>query len=250
MSVVFGELSLAGNADISSAVIDCRRGGTHTAQFQLLQIGDLALCGNLCRVETASLRGKIITVGGLIIRNITADVRVQSALFVQHSSGLRVEAEQIGGLFGVSAVAVIGADQHEVFADISACPIKSALRSVRPFGFFRFVGLFRIFILDAEADKIGIACFGVPKAGIKIAVIIGDRAVRLSAQLVRIDPQGFERLGVKGLHDAACQTDKDLAVRVGRRYNAEAGIVDHRRGSDAFATDRIHLVDGLALIVV
>ena len=110
MSVVFGELSLAGNADISSAVIDRRRGGTHTAQIQFLQIGDLALCGNLCRVETAALRGEVIPVGSLIIRNITADVRVQSALFVQHSSGLRIEAEQIGGLFGVSAVAVIGAD--------------------------------------------------------------------------------------------------------------------------------------------
>ena len=87
-----------------------------------------------------------------------------------------------------------------------------------------------IFIGNGQADKIGIAGFTVPEAGIQVAILYNQRAIRLSTQRIVVDPQGFQCTGVECLYTAIGQSHKYHALRIGGRGNGEAGFMIHRSG--------------------
>ena len=73
--------------------------------------------------------------------------------------------------------------------------------------------------------------------------MVGDGAVGLTAQPVPVDPQGFQRGGVKGLHRAVGQSHEDHSLGVGRRVDGKAGAVIHLPHRHRHAGQRVHLIE-------
>ena len=163
---------------------------------------------------------------------------------VKQAARAGIQRQNFAVLCGVAGSTVIGGHQQEAVGHTGARPVK-ARRRIRPRGRFALPVLRRIFVRHAEADKIGLLCLGIPEACVKIAVQIGDGAVRLSAQSIFVQPQGFEALGVKGLHRAVGQGDKDHALAVGGRRDGKAGSVIHRLGEQHFPGLPVHLHHGV-----
>jgi len=106
----------------------------------------------------------------------------------------------------------------------------------------------RILVRQADAYKAAAQRFAVPEAGIGVVAQNRDRAVRLAAHRVGIQPQGFQRLGVECLNASIGQTDKQNAVRVGRAIDCKAGCSRHIAFGLNFACGFAYTVDFTASI--
>ena len=252
MAGVRTELSRAGNAQVGSAAIDHRGGCTHgnaanaVCQIHAPLIRQLPVAGYLNRIEGAALGGKVVSVRLIVVNHRTADIRVQIVPAVQQLARGRIQEQQPGGLAGVAVSAVVRSHQQEVVGHVSACPVEAALTGIVPGGALAFPGLRRVFIGDGQADEVCVAGLAVPEAGVEIAVFHRQRAVWLSAKLVRVNPEGFQRGCVEGLHRTAGQRHEDHAVRVNRRGDGEAGFVIHGRLCLNFAAYGVNAVDFVA----
>ena len=251
---VRGKLSRAGNADVGSAVVDHRCGCTHgNAAHAVCQIHaplarQLPVAGHLDGVERAALGGEIVSVGSGVINHRAADIRVQIVPAVQQLARGGIQEQQPGGLAGIAGCAVVRSHQQEIVGHVSACPVEAALAGIVPGGALAFSGLRRAFIGDGHADEIRVASFAVPEAGVEIAVFHRQRAVGLSAQRIRVNPERFQRGRVERLHRAAGQRHKDHAVGVNRRGDGEAGLVIHIRLCLDLAAYGVHAIDLVARV--
>ena len=213
------ELAGAGDADIRAVVIHDRRAGAHggvgelvgvVVQLELAQLADAPRAVFLCHagaVEVAALRCEVICVRFRVIADAAALVGADALAAVHDAARPAVEHQKLRRLMNaaltrVAALPVVRADQQEIVAHIRACPVKAAGLRMRPGRNLLLESVRRVLIRHGQADKVCIERLTLPEARVEISVIHDDRAVRLAADGVRIEPEGFERLCIKGLNAA------------------------------------------------
>ena len=84
----------------------------------------------------------------------------------------------------------------------------------------------------------------VPEARVDVAVLVGDGAVGLSAQLVGVDPQRFQGLGIECLNFAAGQANEDHAVAISHGDDGVAGLINHGAFGHRLAGHAVETADG------
>ena len=251
---VRGKLSRAGNAQVGSAAIDHRGRCTHgnaahaVCQIHAPLIRQLPVAGHLNGIEGAALGGEIVGVRPGVVNHRTADIRVQAVPAVHQLARRGVQKQQPGSLAGVAVSAVVRSHQQEIVGHVSARPVEAALAGIVPGGALAFFGLRRVLIGDGQADEVRVAGLAVPEAGVEIAVFHRQRAVGLSAQFIRVDPERFQCGRIERLHRAAGQRHEDHAVRVNRRGDGEAGLVIHVCLYLDLAAYGVHAVDLVARV--
>ena len=122
---------------------------------------------------------------------------------IQHLSCLWVDGKHMGITDGVTTLAIVRSHQHKFIRIIGACPIIASGLCVRPGSCLFLKSIFRIFVRHRKTHIISILCFIVPETSINISILISNRTIRLSSQIIRIYPQRFQRLCVKCLHFSA-----------------------------------------------
>ena len=249
------KLTHAGYADIGTALVNYRCGGAHClivihAVFQMQALqgvfdkGAVLIGSDL--IEVAALRGEVIGVRLRVIADAAAQVAdVRHANLVQKRAGLGIE-RQDGAVAGmVIRSAVVGRDKDIILAGVGARPVKAVV-GIGPGSELFLVRLRRILIRDGDADEVSLFHLLYPEAGVDVAVAVGDRAVGLAAELILIDPEGIQRLGIEGLHAAVGQADKDHAVCIGGRVDGKGGAANHLARFQNQTGVLIDLHDGLA----
>ena len=252
MAGVGFELTGAGDADIGAVVVDDGRAGAHggicrfagvVVELQRPKLADLpdAVLGrDAGLIEIAALGREVIGICLGVIADRAAQIAGNALAAVQQLAGFGVEHQKARRVISrVASLTVIRADKQEIIADIRARPVESAELRDRPGWDLALVLAGRILIRDRQADVIAVFALILPEAGIEIAVIYDDRAVRLAADLIHIQPEGFQRLRVKGLNAASGEADEEHAVIIGRRVDGEAGAVDHGAGRKDLAGDGV-----------
>ena len=176
--------------------------------------------------------------------NIGAQVAADTLVGVELFAGEAVEDQQRGAVGVVTACAVIGADDGKLVGDVSTGPVEAALSGVGPAGVLGFGGGGMVFVNGIDAGKVGVSVLAVPEACVDVAVLVGDGAVGLSAQLVGVDPQRLQRLCVERLNFAAGQANEDHAVAISHGDDGVAGLINHGAFGHDLAGHAVETADG------
>ena len=247
------ELAGTGNANVDS-VIEHRGGaGGHgvlipfgVLKYHGVKINDFARGPiQLGVAHDAALGGEEKPVGIGLIGDVGADVSPDAVVGVHQLTGKPVEDQEAGGLGGVASLPVVGTHQDILLRGIGSGPVETAGSGIGPGGDLALVRPSGVFIRHRQADKVGVSGLAVPEAHIDVSVLVGDRAVGLAAQRIGVDPQGFQGLGVEGLHLAG-QGHEDHAVAVGGRDDAKAAGTGHGPLQLHLTSVPIHPLDGAA----
>ena len=235
MAAVGRKLTGTGNADVNPAVMDGRRTGGHGI-FVLIGVhdhrfvdgADLAGLPVDFRVtKLTALGGEKYSVGIRIIGYVGADIPSESGFGIHDLACEPIKDQQGGGILVIAAVPVVGANHHKFVAGVGAGPIKSTCAGVGPGSQLFLRGLGQILIRHRDTGKVRMSRMVVPESGVDVTVLVGNGAVGLSPQGVRVDPQGVQCLGVEGLYFSTSQAHKNHAVRIGRGDNRKAGGANH-----------------------
>ena len=252
MAAVGAELAGAGDADVDSAVVHGRRTGGHGVGIALrildndfLVVQDLTgIPVDLGVAQNAALGGEEHAVGLGIMGNIGANVAADTLVGVELLAGEAVEDQQRGAVGVVTACAVIGADDGKLVGDVGARPVEAARSGVSPAGVLDLGSGGVIFVNGIDAGEVGVSGLAVPEARVDVAVLVGDGAVGLSAQLVGVDPQGFQGLGIECLNFAAGQANEDHAVAISHGDDGVAGLINHGAFGHDLAGHAVETADG------
>ena len=172
-------------ADVGAAIVNRRRGsGANLAlQIQAAQrtlVNDTRLT-DLDTVEIAASGTKVVVTALRIVGDIAAHIPGVGQLQAgQDRAGPAVQAQQRRAALAVAVLTVVSADDDILVRHARASPIEAALGSIEPTGRLLFLRVRRILIRSAEADEVAVEGLAAPEAGVDIAVVIGDRAVRLA----------------------------------------------------------------------
>ena len=252
MAAVGAELAGAGDADVDSAIVYGRRTGGHGVGIALrildndfLVVQDLTgIPVDLGVAQNAALGGKEHPVGLGIMGNVGAQVAADTLVGVELLAGEAVEDQQRGAVGVVTACAVIGADDGKLVGDVGARPVEAARSGVSPAGVLDLGSGGVIFVNGIDAGEVGVSVLAVPEACVDVAVLVGDGAVGLTAQLVGVDPQGFQRLGIECLNFAAGQANEDHAVAISHGDDGVAGLINHGAFGHRLAGHAVETADG------
>ena len=178
MAGILRKLTRAADTNVCTAIINDRCGGAHRRKRRIVgtvvQFQSVTCCNgvaavlrfNLCAVERAALRGKIVRLCRIVIADRATNIAVKAAFEVQHLAGQRVEQIEIGAL----SVTVVCADYDEIIAGIGTGPIEAAILHHTPCCSFFFHFVFRILIRQGNAHKGTGLAFTIPKACISLAL--------------------------------------------------------------------------------
>ena len=252
MAAVGAELAGAGDADVDSAVVHGRRAGGHGVGIALRILdNDFLVVQNLTGIpvdlgvaQNAALGGEEHPVGFGVMGNVGAQVAADTLVGVELLAGEAVEDQQRGAVGVVTACAVIGADDGKLVGDVGARPVEAARSGVSPAGVLDLGSGGVIFVNGIDAGEVGVSVLAVPEACVDVAVLVGDGAVGLSAQLVGVDPQGFQGLGIECLNFAAGQANEDHAVAIGHGDDGVAGLINHGAFGHDLTGHAVETADG------
>ena len=252
MAAVGAELAGAGDADVDSAVVHGRRAGGHGVGIALrildndfLVVQDLTgIPVDLGVAQNAALGGEEHPVGFGVMGNVGAQVAADTLVGVELLAGVAVEDQQRGAVGVVTACAVIGADDGKLVGDVGARPVEAARSGVSPAGVLDLGSGGVVFVNGIDAGKVGVSVLAVPEACVDVAVLVGDGAVGLSAQLVSVDPQGFQGLGIECLNFAAGQANEDHAVAISHGDDGVAGLINHGAFGHDLTGHAVETADG------
>ena len=244
VAAVRGELTGTGHAHIGSAIVHHGGGGAHAAQIDGLGAGEFAVIAKDLAVEVAALGGEVHA--AVRVSDVGADIAGVAFLGVHDLAGALVEHHQLGGLGGIAALAVVGADDHILVIGVSARPVEAALTGIAPQGLLGGGAL----IVRRQAHEVGGTALAVPEAHIHIPVRVGDGGVGLALQRILIDPQGRQIIGAERLHAALLQRHEDHTVGIGGRDDGEVGVADHVGGGHGLAGGGIQLQQSAARVGV
>ena len=158
-------------------------------------------------------------------------------------AALRVKRENACVAFYISGIAVVRRDENIAVRNIRAGPVEATEARVLPGGKLFLVAPRRVFIRHGEADEVGVEFLTLPKAGVNVAVVVIDWAVRLAAERVAVDPERLERLGVECLHAAVCEADEDHAFGIRRAVDSKGRFVIHLSLGLDLAGHDVQLID-------
>ena len=202
------------DTDIHISVVNHRSTGTHKSIIRIclsIQVVKFSVSSKVCTVEIACLGGKVyfsvcISYGRTLV---THDL-----MGIQKLAGQLVAGDDMSGALA-SGFSVIGSVYNVVSNYHRTSPVESSLNHVSPECFLCLCSIGRIFIRYRNTH---ISCFSsltVPESGVHISIRIGDRRQCLSAQRIRVDPQRFQGVGIKGLYGTICKWCEDHAVGIG-----------------------------------
>ena len=197
MTGICSKLTLSWNSNINSSIIYRRCTGRHCLCISLcicnyygLFICDFSgLPVNLCIAKDTTFTGEEHSVRFWIMRNIGTDISADAIPGIYHFSGFPVKYQQACTFCAVSAGSVIGAYHSKFIRYISASPVKSSCTLVSPGSNLFFCSLRRVFISHTDTYKISIFCLTVPETCIDITIFVSNRTVRLTFQIILINPK-------------------------------------------------------------
>ena len=233
MAGIRRKLARAADADIRAAIVYDRRGGAHAAERELSSVRELprrSILLYLYAVEVPTLGGEVEGIRRFVIADGAADIAGEAVHGIEQRAALRLKQQKACRIAFISGIPVVRADHNIVFTGIGSGPVEAAASHRAPrCGLFLCLTV-RVLIRQGNADEAGILGFSIPEAGIGVVAQNCDRAVRLTAQRVRVKPQRFQRFGVERLDPAIGQADQHNAVRIGRPVDGKAGRTGHIAG--------------------
>ena len=164
---------------------------------------------------------------------------------VDDTAAYRVDRQKRRRIRAVSTLSVIRSHDQKTVAYASARPIEPAVCSIDPGCELLLVRSCGVLVCYGDTDPIRRLGLPAPEASIDIAVSIGDRRIRLTAERILVDPDRFQRRRIERLDDTVRKCDEQHPLRIGRRRDVERRLLDHRAGLLDLARCCIDLKDVL-----
>ena len=245
-SVGIGHDEVAG----AVAVGDDAAAGTEEHLISVYHRGGGGLGGHLAALQVGQGAGggvhrgggDVTVLGGEIHPALFGAVRHRGALVAHAGEGEigdhiargLIQGQQVG-IADKAVGTVVGTHDDGIAHHGGACPVKAAGDGLFPH---------KTAVGGIDADEVGVLGLAVPKAGVQIAVGVGDGGVVLALQLVGEHPPGLQSPGVKGLDLAAGQGAENSSVRIGGGDDHIAAAGGHGGLAQQITGLQIHLFQG------